>query len=82
MIAFLILFLHVLVSPFKTRARLEAEIALLRHQLNRPASAGSFEAETDGRRPIGLCLALSPVSGGVERRHDCPTGNRYSMASV
>ena len=34
MIAFLILFLHVLVSPFKTRARLEAEIALLRHQLN------------------------------------------------
>src|SRR5882672_5763319 len=34
MIAFLNLFLHVLVSPFKTRARLEAEIALLRHQLN------------------------------------------------
>src|SRR3981189_2758749 len=34
MIAFLILFLHVLVSPFKTGARLEAEIALLRHQLN------------------------------------------------
>src|SRR3979411_1587411 len=34
MIAFLILFLPVLVSPFKTRARLEAEIALLRHQLN------------------------------------------------
>src|SRR3982075_401588 len=34
MIAFLILFLHALVSPFKTRARLEAEIALLRHQLN------------------------------------------------
>ena len=34
MIAFLILFLHVLVSPFRTRARLEAEILLLRHQLN------------------------------------------------
>src|SRR5882724_7970435 len=33
MIAFLILFLHVLVSPFKTQARLEAEIVLLRHQL-------------------------------------------------
>ena len=31
---FLVLFLHVLVSPFKTRARLEAEIVLLRHQLN------------------------------------------------
>jgi transposase InsO family protein len=34
MMAFLILFLHVLVSPFKTQARLEAEIVLLRHQLN------------------------------------------------
>jgi transposase InsO family protein len=34
MIEFLILLLHVLVSPFKTQARLEAEIVLLRHQLN------------------------------------------------
>ena len=34
MIAFLSLFLHVVVSPFKTQARLEAEIVLLRHQLN------------------------------------------------
>src|SRR5712671_1049829 len=34
MIAFLILFVHVLVSPFKTQARLEAEIVLLRHQLS------------------------------------------------
>jgi transposase InsO family protein len=34
MIAFLGLFVHVLVSPFKTQARLEAEIVLLRHQLN------------------------------------------------
>ena len=33
MIAFLSLFLHVLISPFKTQARLEAEIVLLRHQL-------------------------------------------------
>jgi len=34
MISFLSLFVHVLVSPFKTLARLEAEIVLLRHQLN------------------------------------------------
>jgi hypothetical protein len=33
-ITFLILFLHVVVSPFKTKARLEAEIIMLRHQLN------------------------------------------------
>ena len=32
MIGFLILFLDVLVSPFKTQARLEAEIVLLRHK--------------------------------------------------
>ena len=36
MIAFLSLLLHVLISPFKTQARLEAEIVLLRHQLNVP----------------------------------------------
>jgi hypothetical protein len=34
MIAFLILFFHILVSPFKAQARLEAEILVLRHQLN------------------------------------------------
>lgn len=34
MIAFLSLVFHVVVSPLKTRARLEAEIVLLRHQLN------------------------------------------------
>ena len=34
MIGFLTLFLRVLVSPLKTQAQLEAEIVLLRHQLN------------------------------------------------
>src|ERR1700720_991254 len=34
MISFLLLLVHVVVSPFKTRARLEAEIVLLRHQLS------------------------------------------------
>jgi hypothetical protein len=34
MMDFLKLFVHVLVSRFKTQARLEAEIVLLRHQLN------------------------------------------------
>ncbi len=34
MMGFLILFLHVLVSPFKMQVRLEAEIIMLRHQLN------------------------------------------------
>jgi hypothetical protein len=34
MLPFIDLLLHVLVSPFKTQARLEAEIIMLRHQLN------------------------------------------------
>ena len=34
MITFLSLIRHVLVSPFKTQARLEAEIVMLRHQMN------------------------------------------------
>jgi transposase InsO family protein len=34
MVSFLGLFLHVLVSPFRSRASLEAEIVFLRHQLN------------------------------------------------
>jgi hypothetical protein len=34
MIALLRLLLHIVVSPFKTKARLEAEIIILRHQLN------------------------------------------------
>jgi hypothetical protein len=34
MVSLLGLLLHVLASPFKSRARLEAEIVFLRHQLN------------------------------------------------
>ena len=34
MIAFFNLVFHVVVSPFKTRAQLEAEVVLLRHQLS------------------------------------------------
>jgi hypothetical protein len=36
MIALLSLFLHILVSPFKTQVGLEAEISVLRHQLDVP----------------------------------------------
>ena len=79
MIAFLILFLHVLVSPFKTQAQLEAEIVLLRHQLG--LLARTLEAKADAGGSTALRLALSPVSVGVERCHDYPTGDHHSMAS-
>jgi hypothetical protein len=34
MTSFFVLLLHALASPFKSQARLEAEIVFLRHQLN------------------------------------------------
>jgi len=34
MSSFVVLLLHVLASPFRSRASLEAEITFLRHQLN------------------------------------------------
>src|SRR5882724_12864973 len=45
------------------------------------AAARALEAEADGGGPVALCLALSPVSVGVERCDDCPTGDRHPVAS-
>ena len=81
MIGFLILLLHVLVSPFKTQARLEAEIVLLRHQLSVLRQRVPSRPEADAGGPTALRLALSPVSVGVERCDDCPTGDGHPVAS-
>ena len=51
MIAFLSLARHVLISPFRTRARLEAEIIMLRHQLN----------------VLGRRLPTKPKLSGIDR---------------
>jgi hypothetical protein len=48
MVDFLKLFVHILVSPFKTQARLEAEISLLRHQLNVVRTEYSIRAGMKG----------------------------------
>jgi hypothetical protein len=81
MIAFLILFLHVLVSPFKARAQLETEIRRTAASAERPAPARSVEAEIVHRRPTAFGLAPSLVSVGVERHHDCPARDDHSLAS-
>ena len=81
MIAFLSLLLHVVVSPFRTKARLEAEIILLRHQLNvlrRRVPSNPKLAVADRLVFVWLYRLFPAV---FECRHDCPTGNRYSMAS-
>ena len=80
MIAFLSLFLHVLISPFKTQAQLEAEIVMLRHQLN-VLRRRSLEAEIGRSRPTALRLALSAVPIRVERHLNHRARDRDSVAS-
>jgi hypothetical protein len=81
MIAFLSLLLHVVVSPFRTKARLEAEIILLRHQLGvlRQRVPSKPRLTVADRLVFVWLYRLFPSV--LEHRHDCPTGNCYSMAS-
>src|ERR1700682_3726832 len=81
MIGFLILFLHVLVSPFKTHARLEAEIVLLRHQLSvlRQRVPSKPKLTVADRLLFIWLYRLFPV--GVGRYHHCPARNGHPMAS-
>ena len=57
MIDFPKLFVHVLVSPFKSQAWLEAEILFLRHQLNvvrRDAERACSPSVIDSRRLMAI----------------------------
>src|SRR5260370_10998381 len=47
----------------------------------RPPSAGTFEAESGGRRPTALRLALPSGTFCVERHLSDRAGDRHSMAS-
>jgi hypothetical protein len=59
----------------KTKARLEAEIIMLRHQLN-------VLRQRVPSKPTAVCLALSLVSVGVERTPRIPpTSQAYGGAS-
>ena len=81
MIAFLSLLLHVVISPFKTKARLEAEIILLRHQLNvlrRRVPSNPKLVVADRLLFVWLYRLFPAVLNAVTIG---PTGNRYSMAS-
>jgi len=78
MIAFLTSFVHVLVSPFKTQAQLEAEIVILRHPLN------ALRRRLPSKPKLTVAdrlLALSLVSVSVERDQDYSAGDRHSVAS-
>jgi hypothetical protein len=78
MVSFLGLVLHVLASPFRSRARLEAEVVFLRHQLNllRRRLPGKPRLTPADR----LLLALSPCAVAAERCGHHPTGYDRAMA--
>jgi len=66
MIAFLSLLVHVVVSPFKTKARLEAEIVLLRPSLKCCAGAFPRTRKLVVAESTAFRLALSACFRGVE----------------
>src|SRR5260221_7755827 len=81
MIALFFLFLTLSVSPFKSKSRLEAENAALRHQLSvlQAQGAGSRPAHEWGSLVLGP--AVSMVSIGAQGHHYHPTGDPGALAS-
>jgi transposase InsO family protein len=68
MLDFLRLFLHVLAAPFRTQARLEAEITMLRHQLNvlqRQASSRPRLTAADRLLFVWLCRLFPSLRNAV-----------------
>jgi hypothetical protein len=72
--------LAILVSPFKSRSRLEAENAALRHQLN------VLRREVQGRdlaheqRSLVFCPALSIVSNDLAGSQGCSSQDARALA--
>ena len=90
MISLLGLLLYVLVSPFKSQARLEAEIVLLRHQLNvlRRRIPSKPRLTVADRSTNGKKRMQSPLSGrtrsfdGIGRASACTgAGSRIHSAA-
>jgi hypothetical protein len=68
MVEFLRLFVHVLVAPFRTQAQLEAEITMLRHQLNalrRRAPAKPRLTAADRLFFVWLCRLFPPLKSAI-----------------
>jgi hypothetical protein len=68
MVDFLRLFIHVLAAPFRTHAQLEAEITLLRHQLNvlrRQASTRPRLTAADRLLFVWLCRLFPSLRNAI-----------------
>src|SRR6201987_1748792 len=85
MIEFLSLLAHILVSPFKTRARLEAEIIVLRHQLNvlrRQASSKPRLTVADRLLFVSPLSSPRQSSDGIGRASDCSGAGSRALVAV
>jgi len=82
MLDILRLFLHALVAPFRTQAQLEAEVTLLRHQLNVVRRQAPSKPRLTATDRLFFCLAVAAVSVTEERHHDRPAGHCATLASV
>jgi hypothetical protein len=65
----------------RTQAQLEAEITMLRHQLNVLGASG-FETSADGGRPTSLRPSLPAVPIAEERHHNRATGYGTAVAPI
>ena len=81
MIGLLCFVLAVLASPFKSKIRLEAENAALRHQLIVLAAQGEGPRSAHEQRSLVLRPDVSMVSIDPEGRHDHPARNAGALAS-
>jgi hypothetical protein len=81
MVDFVRLLIHALATPLRTQAQLEAEIAMLRHQLNvlRRQTPRPRLTAADRLLFVWLCRLLSVAE---ERRHDRSAGYRAALAPL
>src|SRR5260370_9087668 len=80
MIALFFLFLTLSVSPFKSKSRLEAENAALRHQLIVAAAQGARSRPAHKWGSLVLGHAVSMVSIDPQGHHDHPAGDPCALA--
>src|SRR3954453_2677998 len=81
MIGLLCFVLAVLASPFKSKSRLEAENAVLRHQLICFAAQAAWPCSTRKQRSLVLYPAVSLVSVDPAGSHDYPARDAGALAS-
>src|SRR5258707_13358773 len=82
MIALFFLFLTLSVSPFKSKSRLEAENAALRHQLIVAAAQGARSRPAHKWGSLVLGHAVSMVSIDPQGHHDHPARDRRALVYV